>query len=87
MTPYSAASSASRPGAAAARKISAARRESDRDARWSVLQAEYLGIVLPLAHVGHWLWVLYLPPVAIVVFSLTRSKLSERSERRANRRR
>jgi hypothetical protein len=43
--------------------------------------------MLLLAHVGHWLWVLYLPPVAIVVFSITRSKLSERSERRRSRRR
>ncbi len=41
--------------------------------------------MLPLAHIGHWLWVLYLPPVAIVVFSITRSKLSERSERRRGR--
>jgi hypothetical protein len=38
--------------------------------------------MVPLAHVGHWLWVLYLPPVAIVAFSVTRSKLSERRERR-----
>jgi len=31
-----------------------------------------------LAHVGHWLWVLYLPPVLIVVGSLLWSKLKER---------
>jgi hypothetical protein len=42
--------------------------------------------VLPLAHIGHWLWVLYLPPVAIVAFSVTRSKLAERRERRQDRR-
>ena len=44
--------------------------------------------MLPLAHAGHYvLWFLYLPPVAIVVFSLARSKLNERRERRAERRR
>jgi ABC-type spermidine/putrescine transport system permease subunit II len=44
--------------------------------------------MLPLAHAGHYvLWFLYLPPVVIVAFSLTRSKLSERRERRQDRRR
>jgi tellurite resistance protein TehA-like permease len=43
--------------------------------------------MIPVAHVGHWLWALYLPPVAIVVFSVTRSKLAERRERSRNRRR
>jgi tellurite resistance protein TehA-like permease len=38
--------------------------------------------MLPVAHVGHWLWALYLPPVAIVVVSIARSKASERRERR-----
>jgi hypothetical protein len=39
--------------------------------------------VLPLAHAGHYvLWFLYLPPLAIVAFSVVRSKLSERRERR-----
>ena len=43
--------------------------------------------MLPLAHAGHYvLWFLYLPPLAIVVFSISRSKLSERRERRSNRR-
>jgi hypothetical protein len=36
--------------------------------------------VLPVAHVGHWLWVLYLPPILIVIGSLVRSKLSERKK-------
>ncbi len=31
-----------------------------------------------LAHVGHWLWVLYLPPILIVIGSLLWSKLKER---------
>jgi hypothetical protein len=35
-----------------------------------------------LAHAGHWVqWFLYLPPVLIVIFSITRSKLAERRER------
>jgi hypothetical protein len=38
--------------------------------------------MLPVAHVGHWLWVLYLPPVVIVVGSIARSKAIERRERR-----
>ncbi len=43
--------------------------------------------MLPLAHAGHYvLWFLYLPPVVIVAFSLTRSKLAERRERRRDRR-
>ena len=36
-------------------------------------------LLLPLAHAGHWLsWLLYLPPVAIVIGSIVRSKLIER---------
>jgi hypothetical protein len=38
--------------------------------------------VLPVAHVGHWLWVLYLPPILIVVGSIVRSKVLERRETR-----
>ena len=45
----------------------------------------YAGGVIPVAHAGHYvLWLLYLPPVVIVVFSLTRSKLAERRERKAS---
>jgi hypothetical protein len=36
--------------------------------------------MLPIAHVGHWLWVLYLPPILIVVGSIVRSKMSERKK-------
>lgn len=39
-------------------------------------------LLLPLAHVGHWLWALYLPPVLIVGGSILRSKLQERREKR-----
>jgi hypothetical protein len=41
-----------------------------------------MAVLIPLAHVGHWLWVLYLPPVLIVVGSLIRSTLAERRKRR-----
>jgi hypothetical protein len=40
--------------------------------------------MLPLAHVGHWLWILYVPPVLIVAGSIVGSKLNER---RASKRR
>jgi cytochrome c-type biogenesis protein CcmH/NrfF len=34
--------------------------------------------MLPLAHVGHYLWVLYLLPVVFVVIGIARTALSER---------
>lgn len=41
-----------------------------------------MGVLIPLAHVGHWLWVLYLPPVLIVLGSLIRSTLAEHRKKR-----
>jgi hypothetical protein len=41
-----------------------------------------MAILVPLAHAGHWLWVLYLPPVLIVVGSIARTSLSERRKKR-----
>jgi hypothetical protein len=38
--------------------------------------------MLPLAHVGHWTWALYVPPILIVAGSLARNKLAERKRRR-----
>ena len=38
--------------------------------------------MLPVAHVGHWLWALYLPPILIVVGSIVRTKFLERREAR-----
>jgi hypothetical protein len=38
--------------------------------------------MVPLAHLGHWSWVLYLPPIVIVAGSIVRSKVSERREKR-----
>jgi len=37
-----------------------------------------MAALVPLAHAGHWLWVLYLPPVLIVAGSLLWTKLKER---------
>jgi cytochrome c-type biogenesis protein CcmH/NrfF len=34
--------------------------------------------MLPLAHVGHYLWVLYLIPVAIVVAGIVKSTRAQR---------
>jgi hypothetical protein len=41
-----------------------------------------MAVLVPLAHAGHWLWVLYLPPVLIVLGSLLRSTLAERRKKR-----
>ena len=41
--------------------------------------------MLPLAHVGHYLWVLYLIPVAIVVGGIFRSTRAQRQARREER--
>jgi hypothetical protein len=41
-----------------------------------------MALMVPIAHVGHWLWALYLPPVLIVVGSIARTSLSERRERK-----
>jgi hypothetical protein len=35
-------------------------------------------VTLPLAHVGHYLWVLYLLPVLIVLAGIIRSQLTGR---------
>jgi hypothetical protein len=40
-----------------------------------------MAMLLPLAHVSHWLWVLYVPPVLIVVGSIVWTMLSERRRR------
>ena len=43
--------------------------------------------LLPIAHVSHWLWLLYVPPVLIVLASIIRTKLSERRDRERSARR
>lgn len=39
-----------------------------------------LGTMLPLAHVGHYLWVFYLIPVAIVIVGIVYSAIRERRD-------
>jgi hypothetical protein len=34
--------------------------------------------MLPVAHVAHWLWILYLPPILIVAGSIVRNTIRER---------
>jgi hypothetical protein len=38
-------------------------------------------MTLPLAHVGHYLWVLYLLPIAFVVIGIVKTTLSERGNK------
>jgi hypothetical protein len=38
--------------------------------------------LVPLAHVGHYLWILYVLPVLIVVFSIVRTTISEKKAAR-----
>jgi hypothetical protein len=40
-----------------------------------------MATIVPLAHVSHWLWLLYLPPVLIVLASIVKTTLSERRRR------
>jgi hypothetical protein len=35
-------------------------------------------MTLPLAHVGHYLWVFYLLPVVFVIFAIVKTTLSEK---------
>jgi cytochrome c-type biogenesis protein CcmH/NrfF len=43
-------------------------------------------MTLPLAHVGHYLWALYLFPVVIVVAGIVRSAIAQRRVREEHRR-
>ena len=38
-------------------------------------------MTLPLAHVGHYLWVFYLVPIAIVIGGILRSVILERRQK------
>ncbi len=38
--------------------------------------------MLPLAHIGHWLWVFYVLPVLIVVAGIVKSTISEKRRNR-----
>jgi hypothetical protein len=39
-------------------------------------------VLLPIAHVGHYLWIAYIPPALIVLWSIGRSVLEQRRGRR-----
>jgi cytochrome c-type biogenesis protein CcmH/NrfF len=39
-------------------------------------------LLIPVAHVGHYLWILYVLPVLIVVASIVRTTLAERRRSR-----
>jgi hypothetical protein len=41
-----------------------------------------MAFLLPIAHTGHWLWALYLPPILIVVVSIVRTAISDRRKKR-----
>jgi len=41
-----------------------------------------MAVLVPLAHAGHWLWVLYLPPILVVAGSLLRSTVRERRQKK-----
>jgi hypothetical protein len=36
------------------------------------------GVLLPVAHVGHYLWALYVIPILIVVAAIVRSAVAQR---------
>ncbi len=47
------------------------------------VHTEDMAALVPLAHAGHWLWVLYLPPVLIVLGSLAWTTLVRASQEEA----
>jgi len=44
-------------------------------------------LTLLFAHVGHYMWTLYIPPVLIVAFSIIRTVIVQRREEREERER
>jgi hypothetical protein len=44
-----------------------------------------MATLIPLAHAGHWLWLLYVPPVLVVVISILRTTMAERRAERLER--
>jgi cytochrome c-type biogenesis protein CcmH/NrfF len=44
-----------------------------------------LAELVVFAHAGHWLWVLYVPPVLVVVFAIVRTTIAERRAEREER--
>jgi hypothetical protein len=41
--------------------------------------------LIPFAHLGHYLWVLYIPPVLVVLFAIIKTTISERRAARQER--
>lgn len=41
-----------------------------------------VALALPLAHIGHWLWVFYVMPVLIVIGGIVRSTRAEKKRER-----
>jgi hypothetical protein len=41
-------------------------------------------LLIPVAHAGHFLWILYVLPVLIVVGSIVRTTLAERKRKRSS---
>jgi hypothetical protein len=41
--------------------------------------------LIPYAHAGHYIWVLYIPPVAVVVFAIIKTTIAERRAEREER--
>jgi uncharacterized membrane protein len=39
-------------------------------------------VALPLAHIGHWLWIFYVLPVLIVIAGIIRSTRAEKRRER-----
>ena len=46
-----------------------------------------MDLAIPLAHAGHYIWVLYIPPVLVVLFAIVRTTISERRAAREERER
>ena len=44
-------------------------------------------ISLPIAHTGHYTWVLYIPSILVVLFAIVRTTISERKAAREERER
>ena len=44
-----------------------------------------MDLVIPFAHAGHYIWVLYIPPVLVVLFAIIRTTISERRAAREER--
>ena len=42
-------------------------------------------LTIPLAHAGHYIWVLYIPPILVVLFAIIRTTISERRAAREER--